>query len=230
MAVTPMTTPTTALAGPTRTNFAAFLGYVAAFHLAWAAWPYFVYPRLAAIGERTLAYALLNIGIRLVVWVAPVFGYLRYVDRTEPLGYLKLKDHVRRGVTVAVALTVLNLLGSLARYGVPHPTMQRVTFNSVLGTSFLIGFIEEIPYRGFMLQKFAERLGFWPATLLTSALFLLVHVPGWLALHTLRVDLAASIFIFGAVMAVVFRYADSLWAPIIAHSTNDFLSFVVFRL
>jgi membrane protease YdiL (CAAX protease family) len=28
----------------------------------------------------------------------------------------------------------------------------------------------------------------------------------------------------------VFRYSESLWAPIVTHSTNDFLSFVFFRL
>ena len=62
-----------------------FLVYVFAFHLAWAAWPYFVYPRLIALGTTTLTYALLNLGIRLLVWVAPVLLYLRYVDHVEPL-------------------------------------------------------------------------------------------------------------------------------------------------
>ena len=30
--------------------------------------PYLVYPRLSAVGDTTLAYALLNLGIRLLVW------------------------------------------------------------------------------------------------------------------------------------------------------------------
>jgi membrane protease YdiL (CAAX protease family) len=37
-----------------------------------------------------------------------------------------------------------------------------------------------------------------------------------------------TIFIFGAVMAAVFKYSGSLWAAIVAHSANDLLSFVVF--
>ena len=108
--------------------------------------------------------------------------------------------------------------------------MDRLTWNSVFGTSFLVGFIEEIPYRGFMLQKFAERLDFWLATLITSLLFVAVHVPGWLALRVLRADVAVTIFVFAIVMSLAFRYSKSLWAPIIAHSANDFLSFVIFRL
>lgn len=209
---------------------APFLVYVAAFHLVWAAWPYLVYPRLVAIGERTLTYALLNLGIRLLVWVVPVFVYLRYVDGVDPLEYLKLRGRVGRGVAIAITLTALNLAGSTARFGWPHPGLERVTWNSVLGTSLLIGFIEEIPYRGFMLQKFAEPLGFWLASVVTSLLFVLVHVPGWMALHMLRADTAVTIFIFGVVMAIVFRYSQSLWAPIITHSTNDCLSFVIFGL
>ena len=209
---------------------APFLAYVIIFHLLWAAWPSLVYPRLLALGDTTLAYAALNIGIRLLVWVAPVFLYLRYVDGVEPLGYLKLTSHIRRGVTVAVVLTALNLLGSIVRFGAPHPGVDRLTWNSVFGTSFLVGFIEEIPYRGFMLQKFAERVDFWLATVITSLLFVAVHVPGWLALRVLKADIAVTIFIFAIVMSLAFRYSKSLWAPIIAHSTNDFLSFVIFRL
>jgi len=209
---------------------APFLTYVLLFHLAWACWPYFGYPRVVAVGDRTLEYALLNIGIRLVVWVLPVWLYLRFVDGVEPFDYLKLRQHVARGLVIAIVLTTLNLLGSMLRFGLPHPTMQRVTWNSILGTSFLVGFIEEIPYRGFMLRKLAERMRFWAANLITSVLFLAVHVPGWLALKQLRLDTAASVFVFGVVMAIVYKYADSLWAPIVTHSTNDFLSFVLFRL
>jgi membrane protease YdiL (CAAX protease family) len=214
-----------------RSALAPFLAYVAAFHLLWIVWPYFLYPRLtAALGEKTLAYALLQLSMRILLWVVPVLLYLRYVDRVEPLGYLKLTRHVGRGLVVAIVLTALNLLGTIARFGLPHPTMERVTWNSVLGTSFLVGFIEEIPYRGFMLQKLAERLDFWLANLVTSLLFLAIHLPGWMALHTLRADAAATVFIIGVVMAIAFKYSDSLWAPIVAHSANDFLSFVVYRI
>jgi hypothetical protein len=207
-----------------------FLAYVVVFHLGWVAWPYVVYPRLVAIGEATLAYALLNLGLRLLIWVLPVLLYLRYVDGVEPFGYLGLRHHVGRGVAVAVAVTALNLLGSIARFGAPHPVAQSITWNSVLGTSLLVGFIEEIPYRGFILQKLAERVDFWLANAITSLLFVAIHVPGWLALHTLAAPHAAGIFILGAVMAAVFRWSASLWAPIIAHSANDCMSFVLFHV
>ena len=94
----------------------------------------------------------------------------------------------------------------------------------------MVGFIEEIPYRGFMLRQFTARIGRWPATLITSLLFVFIHVPGWIALHTMRVDRVASIFIFAVIMGLLVTYSRSLWASIIAHSANDWLSFVIFRV
>ena len=39
-----------------------------------------------------------------------------------------------------------------------------MTWNSVLGTSLGIGFFEEIPFRGFILQKLGARMNFWLVT------------------------------------------------------------------
>ena len=213
-----------------RSSFAPFLLYVAAFHVLWIAWPFFLYPRLLTVGNATFQYALLNLTFRFLYWIAPVLLYLRYVDGVDPFEYLQLRQNVKRGIVVALVLTALNVGGTFARFGSPHLSMERVTWNSVLGTSFFVGVIEEIPYRGFMLQKFGERMNFWLANLITSLLFVSIHLPGWIALHTLNAGAAVSIFIFGLVMSVAFRYAKSLWAPIITHSANDCLSFVIFGL
>jgi len=214
-----------------RVNAVPFVGYVVAFHLGWIVWPYVIYPKLtAALGQETLAYAVCQLGIRMVYWIAPVWLYLRYVDRVDPLEYLRLKHHIGRGLLVGIALTALNVVGTIARFGLPHPTTERVTWNSILGTSLLVGVIEEIPYRGFMLRKMSERFDFWLANLVTSLLFLAIHLPGWFALHAFNPRAAVTITIFGFVMGLAVKWSDSLWAAVVAHSANDFLSFVVFRL
>lgn len=214
-----------------RGSAAPFVGYVAVFHLGWIVWPYVIYPRLtAAFGQETLAYAVVHLGIRTTFWIAPVWLYLRYVDRTDPLEYLKLKHHVGRGFLVGIAVTALNVVGTVARFGLPHPTMERVTWNSILGTSLLVGVIEEIPYRGFILRKIGERLNFWLANTITALLFLTIHLPGWFALHTFSARAAMTITVFGFVMGLVVRWSNSLWAAIVAHSANDLMSFVLFGL
>jgi membrane protease YdiL (CAAX protease family) len=212
-------------------KFTSFIIYLISFHAFWGGgYVFVIYPWMKSLGERSLRYALINISIRMAVWVLPVFFYLIYVDGVKPFQYLKLTRNWKRGVIIGVVLTVINLLGSMIRFGIPHPTAQSLTWNSVVGTSILIGFIEEIPYRGFMLQKFTERYGFWVAAAISSILFLSIHLPGWISLHLLKAGSIVSVFLFGVMMAIVLRYGKSLWAPIITHSTNDFIAFVLFHL
>lgn len=212
-------------------RFAPFVIYLIVFHTFWMwGFVFWIYPWMRSLGDTTLRYALVNIALRLTVWVVPVFVYLRYVDQRNPIEYLKLKQYWKRGLVIGIVLSLINFLGSMMRFGAPHPGVQSLTWNSVIGTSVLIGFIEEVPYRGFILQKFAERYGFWIATLLSSLLFLSIHLPGWISLHGLKAESVIFVFIFGVAMAIIFRVSKSLWGPIITHSLNDFIAFIIFRL
>jgi membrane protease YdiL (CAAX protease family) len=187
------------------------------------------YPRVRTLGEGTLLYALINLAIRGLLWVLPVFVYLRYVDGVRPTQYLKLREHWRRGLLVALAFSALNLLASLAQHGWPHLRAGAITWNSVLSTSLLIGFVEEIPFRGLVFQKLNEWFSFPWASLLSSLLFLAIHLPGWLSLHLFKTQTAIFVFVFGVLMTFLLRYSRSLWAPIVSHSLNDFFAAVLFR-
>ena len=210
----------------------AFILYLAFFYLAWTfVWVHGVYPwATKTVGNATQAYALVNIVFRLLIWILPVFWYLRYIDHVDALEYLQLKRYWRRGVVIGLTLSVINFLGTMLRIGQPAWSSASVTWNSVLGTSVLVGVFEEIPFRGFMLQKLRERFDFVTSTVISSVLFVCVHIPGWIMLGSLSASRMAYIFAFGAVMAIVLRYSQSLWAPIISHSLNDCLSFVIFHI
>ena len=188
---------------------------------------FWIYPWMQSLGDMTLLYALVNIAIRLLVWVMPVFLYLQTIDQVDPLEYLKLKQNWKQGIIIGLVLSLIIFFGSLLRYGVPHPGRPFFTWNSFLSTSVLIGFIEEIPYRDFILQKLEQRCGFWTANLITSLLFLSIHLPGWISVHLLTPYNVISVFILSVVMAIALKYGKSLWGPIITHSLNDFISVVV---
>ena len=215
-----------------RAGAVPFIAYLCFFYLAWTfVWVHGVYPWAnKAIGAATWAYALINFAFRLSIWVLPVFLYLRYIDRVDVVEYLQLKQHWRRGVIVGLTLSVVNFLGTVARLGPPVWSSAYITWNSILGTSVLVGVFEEIPFRGFMLRKLQERFGFVTATIISSILFVCTHVPGWIMFGTLTAQNMTFIFVFGAVMAVILRYARSLWAPIVTHSLNDCLSHVIFHI
>ncbi len=148
----------------------------------------------------------------------------------DVLEYLRLKQHWRRGVVIGLTLSVLNFVGTMARIGPPVWSGAHVTWNSILGTSILVGVFEEIPFRGFVLQKLQERFDFATSAVISSALFVGAHIPGWIMLGSLTVSRTVYIFAFGSVMAIILRYSQSLWAPIVAHSLNDGFSNVLFHI
>ena len=185
---------------------------------------------MQALRTATLAYALANFAARVLLWVMPVFLYLRFMDHVHPVAYLKLNQYWKRGVLLGLALSLLNFFGMLLRFGPPHPSLHAVTWNSVFSTSILIGVFEEIPFRGFVFQKLQEQFPFWTANLLSSLLFLGIHLPGWIMLHTLTWSNVLSIFVLGVMFAVIFYFSKTLWSSIITHSLNDFLSSVLFHL
>ncbi len=80
-----------------------------------------------------------------------------------------------------------------------------------------------------MLQKLEERFAFWMAATISSVLFVGIHIPGWALLGTLNASSIAFVFVFGMIMAIVFRFSKSLWAPVVAHSLNNFISGVLFH-
>jgi membrane protease YdiL (CAAX protease family) len=210
--------------------FSPFIAYLILFYGFWIGWVYLIYPRMQELGTATLAYALVNLVTRLLLWVVPVFLYLHYIDHVNPVEYLKLNQYWKRGVVIGLVLSLLNFLGTLLRFGPPHPSMQYVTWNSVLGTSILIGFIEEVPFRGFILQKLQKKFPFWIANLLSSLLFIGIHLPGWILLHMLTWSNVIPVFVFGGILAIIFYYSKTLWSSIITHSLNDFLSSVLFHI
>jgi membrane protease YdiL (CAAX protease family) len=212
-----------------RKSLAPLIVYVLCFFTVWiGAWVYGTYPwAVRALGPATFQYALLSIGFRLATWVLPVFWYLRRIDGVDPWHYLRLREHWKRGVVVGVALGVINLAGTMIRIPPSGWHGPYITWNSILGSSILVGFVEEIPFRGFLLRKLEERFTFWPALVISSLLFLAIHIPGWLMLGAFSISNAVFVFVFGALMGIVLRYSKSLWAPIIAHSLNDFISVVL---
>jgi membrane protease YdiL (CAAX protease family) len=212
-------------------NKLAFTIYVFSFFLVWTGYVLWVYPWMTTLGDNSLRYALVNIGIRLVVWIIPVFLFLKYVDHVDDaLDYLRLRSNWRRGVVVGIAFAIAILLGTILMRGLPDFHKVRFTWNSFLSTTLLIGVVEELPFRGLMLRKFEEQFDFWLANLFSSLLFLGIHLPGWIALHFFKWQNVISVFLLGVLFSIVVKLTRSLWSSIIAHGGNNFTTFVLFHL
>ena len=158
---------------------------------------------------------------RILFWIVPTFLYLTYVNRCNPWTYLKLTTNLVRGLLwalagclwFAVALSYRHVLQGI-------PIHLHLGFGTWLDIVVLVGFMEEIPFRGLVFQKLNEFMGFWSASLLSSCFFMCLHLPT--APYT-----ALYVLVFAWIMCVVLKRSGSLWACIMIHSLNDLLSLVV---
>lgn len=182
-----------------------------------------------ALSDLTLA-GLANEALRAVIFVGPVLLYLRYVEKTRATRFLRLVAPSRD------ALWVLPLAGAafvawylLLDEVIGDRSMADVAFAVVLFTVLSpTTLIEEVYFRGFLLNKFWQAMGFWRANAASSALFALIHFPGWFAFGRfatppqLAVD-ALGIFAFGLVFGWAMKRTGSLWPAYALHALNNLL-------
>ncbi len=166
-----------------------------------------------------LSYSLLLAGI----WLVAV---RRHHVRGEALGFrpVDLRGLVGLLGLLALVIVVANVVvGMIA--GVAQP-QDVFIYGTGLGPVVLMGILvivaapvaEETFFRGFLLQGLTRRLRFWPAAILTSALFAVAHV--WWQVYL-------PIFVLGMAFAWLFWRTGSLWAPIAAHATINATSFAL---
>ena len=87
----------------------------------------------------------------------------------------------------------------------------------------LVGLTEEFMYRGYLHRAIEEAAGFWPATLLTSALFGISHAAG---IDTLAG--AAGAVLFGIFACLTLRRTGNLWFAIGWHAGWDLTETAIF--
>lgn len=147
-----------------------------------------------------------------------------YVEKPKEgiWGFLKLKQNVGRGVAVGLAGSLLLVLVFLVF--APKP----VGANSLNGFSQIVlaGILEEVAFRGYLLQKFQSWMDYNAAILLTSVLFVCIHLPLWLSMgNGVKVLLvnAAAIFFLSILLGLAVRVSNSLWAAIAIHTANNLI-------
>lgn len=204
--------------------------YVFAFFLVWTIYEMFLRDNLH--NESTLVFIIIRNSIKIMVWTVPVLILLKYYYRDRVISYLKLNYNVINGIVWGIIIGLLIIIYNVTL----HYIFRTGKFNFNFGIYrwihhiILIGFTEEIVFRGFLLQKIQELTGFWVANIISSVLFLLIHFPRWykdgLLLGGFFNLLSAIIFAiaFSLLQGYTLKRTKSLWSCILTHSLNNFIS------
>lgn len=202
----------------------------------------FAIPR-SGVG-RTIGIVALDIGGELVLLVA-LLGFGRSIaGRNGGWRAAFGLDRVRRSdwlpwITgfgfVFIGRNVVSLLAQLLSGGraaaqasnvqLSHPGPLSITVLALTAV-VLAPVAEEFMFRGLLLRTFLRRLSFWPAALLSTALFGLFHV---YEVHTLlgAVTLALEVAVLGLCNCYLVRITGRLTPGIMVHATFNALALVV---
>lgn len=200
----------------------------------WTIYVSTLYPFVIGI-IYTPARIFLNEFVRALIFVAPVFLFLKFVIGVKPIYFLKLDANVKSGILWGVAAgtgfaaLVIGRISLTSGTINPKPVPLESWFTAISAATV----IEEIAFRGFLLAAFERAMKFWAANILTALLFVAVHFPGWIILTNApllpdKLMAMAEILFLGLLLGFLFKRSQSLWACIILHATNNLLSIVLF--
>jgi len=152
----------------------------------------------------------------------------------EALARLGIGEITKRIVVIAALGWLTYLACAALLVPILQPEQQDVTRElgadtesvlSLIIAGFLIIIVaplsEELFFRGFMFAGLRRSMDIWPAAIISGAIFGSLHLSGG------NVGVAIQLSIFGVILAYLYERSGSLWAPILTHTLNNTIAFVL---
>jgi len=171
--------------------------------------------------------------LKLVVWVLPATAFASLLRGAPPAKYLGLsvwpspqKGMLCLGVTAIFLLAVALVDSTIGKKSFSTAGLSSLPVTLWLLQLVLSPLLEELLFRGFVMKELLALLPVYLAIVLTSLLFVGVHLPYWLshggATLTMMAN-AGGVFVFSVVACWLFAKTGSIWPPTVAHVANNVL-------
>lgn len=157
--------------------------------------------------------ALMQDVLKVVVWLIPLYVLIR-----EPLCWRIEARHWK--------FILLMTLGFLAYFGVWNQIMGRGGLHGasigVVVSSVIAGPVEEMIFRGLILQPLRRKFTFWQANVASSLIFTVYHFPLWIARgRGFQVGDIGWVFLAGLLFGWLFWKTKSLGPSALVHTLHD---------
>jgi membrane protease YdiL (CAAX protease family) len=137
----------------------------------------------------------------------------------EAFGGLFWNGVVAAFVVIAFVASGMLLTGGMRVHGIALRGTDLISSPFLwLVAMVFVGVTEEYFFRGYALQSLWRGAGFWPAALITTALFAGVHL---VKPHENAIDIG-MIFVLGLIICISVRVTGSLWWAVGWHAAFDF--------
>jgi CAAX protease family protein len=216
-----------------RTRWLQLAVFLAAFFLVWTLRATVFYAVDEAIASPVARTAYSDL-LKLLLWVLPAAAFARVLRRQPPARYLGLsvwpggRDWLLC-LAVVVAFLLASGLGTMALGGKPPSIAGLATLPVALLVLrvALMPLLEELLFRGLVLNELLALLPRYRAIVLASVLFVGTHVPYWLSHRGLSWPLledTLGVFVFSLVACWLFARTRSIWPPTVAHIANNLVA------
>ena len=165
-----------------------------------------------------ISYIISLLVLYILVIILPIIFYIIKVEKKDVLEYLKLKGNIKNGIFIGIISSGIFTLMVFIKNKILGINGFRTDIGMLWICGILVGAIEEIPFRGFLLEKFKERAGFWKSNCLVTIIFILVHFPNWIVNGTDILSSAITISLVSLCLGYLVNEYNSLWITIICHS------------
>ena len=186
-----------------------------------------------SIASPTARAAYSNL-LKLLLWVLPAAAFGYRFRSTPPAKYLGLSvmPSLRNWLMCLAATFIFLLAVTLFTLTLDRKSFSAVSFTSLPTVLGLLQFVispllEELLFRGMVMKELMTLLPTYLAILLTSLLFVGIHLPFWLSHDGPTpsvVTNAIGVFVFSILAGWLYAKSGSIWPPTLAHIANNILS------
>lgn len=214
-----------------------FAIFIAAFFALWtirATWLIDIDQSIKSPETRT-AYSTL---VKILLWVLPavLFGY--WVRGLNPISYLGLSvlPKIRTWTISLIAIGLFCILILFFEMFIGHKRLF-FGFQSVAGLPsgiaiFVVSpFVEEIFFRGLVMNELSMFMRPVFSNLVASILFVGIHLPYWISSAIQPQEIVSTslgILLFSFFAGWLYSLSRSTWPPTVAHIANNLLSAVIY--
>jgi len=182
-----------------------------------------------------------------VIWIIPVIWLIKRYESDIKINLKNMffnRINFKLFFTFFGFFTLYPLVSMFIMHGGFH--VNKINFTAELFRYAMVGFVEELAYRGWALNAFSKFMSEKKANLISAIFFLLLHyshyIRHWITTGTLNMNgtnnifalngfLSASImiYVFGLLFGYIFRKNKSITSPMFIHSYYDFIYTIFVR-
>ncbi|NTV31320.1 CPBP family intramembrane metalloprotease [candidate division WWE3 bacterium] len=163
---------------------------------------------------------------KVIVWILPSLYLIRFSNRTvgDVFNVTAWRQWLVWGVGSGMLVAIINTIPKIMAN---QPLVPPHFAISYMSAGFITPILEEFFMRGALMGNMQKQFSFWKANVITSVLFLGLHLPGWYFMGTLvdnftkPIGGAFSIFLLGLLFGYVTHKGKSVLAGTIVHSLNN---------